>query len=78
MRATAFGESNEDPTKDVETPIDALAPALGMIFNTEKDAYKYYNSYAKTIRFSVRKKELIKEIWHGLEKTIYLLLRRFL
>ncbi len=51
--ATTFGGSNEEHVEDIEELTDV--PTLGMIFNSEQDAYEYYNSYAKTIGFSVRK-----------------------
>ena len=31
-------------------------PILGMIFETDQEAYDYYNSYARFVGFSVRKK----------------------
>ncbi|KAK4836151.1 hypothetical protein QYF36_019216 [Acer negundo] len=33
-------------------------PLIGMIFDNDEDAYQYYNSYARSIGFSVRKHKL--------------------
>ncbi|KAF5191226.1 hypothetical protein FRX31_019187 [Thalictrum thalictroides] len=40
---------SKKPTRDV-------VPVLGMSFDTVKEAYEYYNSYAFVVGFSVRKK----------------------
>lgn len=39
---------------NISEAVDCEIPALGMTFDNDKDAYHYYNSYARSIGFSVR------------------------
>ena len=37
----------------LDVPVE-LKPKLGMWFNNEKDAYDFYNAYARSVGFSIR------------------------
>ncbi|KAM2431760.1 hypothetical protein TB1_018311 [Malus domestica] len=48
-------ESNETVHLEKTDVRKQLVPVLGMEFETEEDAFEFYNAYAYTIGFSVRK-----------------------
>lgn len=45
---TGFSRTAADPT-------DGRVPKLGMQFLSEEEAYSFYNKYAETIGFSIRR-----------------------
>jgi hypothetical protein len=44
-----------------------VVPEVGMIFDSEKDAYDMYNNYASKVGFSIRKSGIKRRV----DKTIY-------
>jgi zinc finger SWIM domain-containing protein 3 len=44
-----------------------IVPKVGMIFESEKNAYEIYNTYAGQIGFSIRKSDIKRRV----DKTIY-------
>ena len=44
-------DSNDKIHTNVE---EEVIPKLGMEFETEQNAYDFYNSYARVVRFSIR------------------------
>ena len=48
------GEDTNGETSIIETPL------IGMTFDSSDDAYHYYNSYARTVGFSVRKQRVTR------------------
>ncbi|XP_043692964.1 protein FAR1-RELATED SEQUENCE 5-like [Telopea speciosissima] len=46
---------NEDDNSNVTSSIPVLEPCLGMEFESEDDAYNFYNGYEKEMGFLVRK-----------------------
>ncbi|XP_043693085.1 protein FAR1-RELATED SEQUENCE 3-like [Telopea speciosissima] len=46
---------NEDDNSNVTSSIPVLEPCVGMEFESEDDAYNFYNAYGKEMGFSVQK-----------------------
>ena len=66
----------------LDVPVE-LNPKVGMRFNNEEDAYDFYNAYARSVGFSIRKNSSKKErgrvyFWHftyskhGLKTKIFM------
>ncbi|KAM2667987.1 hypothetical protein EV2_019613 [Malus domestica] len=53
-------ESNETVDLEKTDVRKQLVPVLGMEFETEEDAFEFYNAYAYTVGFSVRKSKAHK------------------
>ncbi|TXG65423.1 hypothetical protein EZV62_006698 [Acer yangbiense] len=51
-------DDGEEKGRDTNEVGVCETPILGMVFDNDEDAYEYYNSYARSVGFSVRKQRL--------------------
>ncbi|KAI9186961.1 hypothetical protein LWI28_022782 [Acer negundo] len=51
-------DDGEEKGRDTNEVRVCETSVLGMVFDNDKNAYEYYNSYARSVGFSVRKQRL--------------------
>ncbi|KAK1556259.1 hypothetical protein Q3G72_001593 [Acer saccharum] len=51
-------DDGEEKGRDTNEARICETPVIGMVFDNDEDAYQYYNSYARSFGFSVRKQRL--------------------
>ena len=70
-----------DSNDKIHANVEEVIPKLGIEFETEQDAYDFYNSYALVVGFSIRRSKGRKGDKDGsrkwLDRVFFLLLRGY-